>query len=110
MFQELVLYWTAGPSTRCVLVSEKNRLNLEILHEGAVVRRSANVDPRNARDLARTWQVDHELAYGPAPRNDAEPPCPCCGDTACTTYAIHKGHEQHFCRTCGHDWSVPCHE
>jgi hypothetical protein len=106
--EEVVLYWTAGTSTRCVLVSEKNRLNLEILRNGAIVRRSTNVNVRDARDLAREWQVDYELTYGPPPAHDVNCPCPDCGDTACTTYAIHKEHEQRICRTCGHDWSVPC--
>jgi hypothetical protein len=108
VLQEVVLYWTAGSSTRCVLVSEKNRLNLQILRDGSVVRRSADVNPRKARDLARVWRVDYELAYGPPPKGDAEPPCPDCGDTDSTTYAIHKTHEQRFCRACGYDWSVPC--
>ncbi len=106
--RELVLYWTAGASIRCVLVNEKDRLNLQILRQQEVVRGMPNVDPRNARDIARQWQVDYELTCDPAPDAIADPPCPACGDHASPAYAIHKGREQRACRTCGHDWSIPC--
>jgi hypothetical protein len=105
---ELVLYWTAGRATRCVLVSEKQRLNLQILCEGSILRRTAIADPRNARDIARQWQVEYDMKARPERQESAEPPCPACGDRASSAYAIHKGLEQRSCRTCGHDWSLPC--
>jgi hypothetical protein len=105
---ELVLYWTVGKVARCVLVSDEECLNLQILHEGSVVRHEAVADPRNARDLARRWHIDYDLIYGTEPEKSADPPCPACGDRASAAYVIHKGFEQRACRTCGHDWSVLC--
>lgn len=106
--QELVLYWTVDTSTRCVLVSDVNRLDLRIVSDNNVIRRIKDVDPRVARDIARQWQVEYELTHGSAAAASAEPPCPACGDTASTPYARHAGMEQRTCRSCGHDWSNPC--
>ena len=105
---ELVLFWTAGKVSRCVLVSEKKRLNLQILSEGSIVRSEVIADPRNAPDIARRWRVEYDLKYGTEPQKSAEPPCPACGDRASAAYVIHKGLERRACRTCGHDWSAPC--
>ena len=104
---ELVLYWTLGKSTCCVLVSEKKALNLQIVRGGQIVRSEPIADPRNARDIARQWQVEFDLSYGREPQESAEPPCPRCGDRASAAYVIHDGLERRACRKCGHDWSRP---
>ena len=105
---ELVLYWTVGKTTRCVLVGEKKRLSLQILRGGSIVRCEAIADARNVRDIARQWQVEYDLQHGSEPHESPEPPCPACGDRASAAYVIHQGLERRACRTCGHDWSRPC--
>ena len=103
--QELVLYWKASPSTRCVLVTSKSTIDLQLIREGIVERRSANVDPRVARDIARRWQVEYEIERRRAgvPNGDV---CSECGDEAAVADETGRGTEQRLCQSCGHEWSV----
>jgi hypothetical protein len=100
--QELVLYWTASPSTRCVLVTASRTVDLQLICDGVVKRRAADVDPRAARDIARRWQVEYDVARGPS----AAPAAVCseCGDEAPVIYSTNRGIERRLCQSCGHEW------
>ena len=102
---ELVLFWTSPPSTRCVLVGRKNAIDLQLVRDGVVIRRTADVDPRFAREVARQWRVEYELAQDRAGAPGAAL-CPECGDDSVATYAGSRGGDRRSCRSCGHDWSV----
>jgi Zn ribbon nucleic-acid-binding protein len=102
--QQLVLYWSASPSTRCVLVTAHDAVDLQLIRDGVVERQASDVDPRMARDLARQWQMEHEIA-----RRSTVPPsavCSECGDEAPLTYVMDHGIERRLCYSCGHEWSV----
>jgi hypothetical protein len=100
--QELVLYWTASPSTRCVLVTARKTVDLQLLCGGVVERRTENVDPRVARDIARQWQMEYDIA-----RSRSSTPisvCSECGDEAPVIYTSNRGIERRLCQSCGHEW------
>ena len=101
--QELVLYWTAAPSTRCVLVTARSAVDLQLTCGGIVERRAQDVDPRAARDIARQWQMDYDIAHSRSATQMSV--CPECGDEASVIYT-HRGIERRLCQSCGHEWVV----
>lgn len=103
---ELVLYWTSPPSTRCVLVGTGDGVDLQLMRDAVVVRRMLNVDPRFAREMARQWHVEFELTRVRSGAPDGTV-CPECGDDQSSLYRGMTGDQRRYCRACGHDWCQP---
>jgi hypothetical protein len=62
---ELVRLWALNDGTRCVLASAGSGLELQILHDGTVVRRAPCIDVRLARDAAQMWRIEWEIEHAP---------------------------------------------
>ena len=100
---ELVLYWTSPPSVRCVLVGTGDGVDLHLIRDAVVVRRTLNVDPRFAREIARQWHVEFELTRVRDGATDGAV-CPECGDEQSSIYRGITGDQRRYCRACGNDW------
>ena len=102
--RELVLLWASSTGTRCVLVSTSQGMDLQLIRDGVVIRRMANIDARSVRDVAQQWRLEFELA---PPGQTPASPCPECGDDAWVSYLAGRGLNRRQCGTCGHDWPGP---
>jgi ribosomal protein L37AE/L43A len=99
---EIVRIWTLADGTRCTLAMVGDGLEMRIIHDAAIVRRSSCVDVRLFRYVAETWRVEYEMAHAPA-RTTADTVCPECGEEA----LVKRGSsDKHWlgCGSCGNVW------